>query len=361
MLKYNRTNVAHFGKLENKFLITLFSFALLSFIGFLDYITGSEVSFLLAYLIPIFLISFYNKSEKTLLTINAIFAAIIWFIVDLYTQEYSNLFNPIWNAFVRLSIFLIIGFLVLNLKEKYKRVLKLNEELQKLNEEKNKFIGVAAHDLRNPIGAIFSFADLLLTDNNISKLDSKSIKMLTYIKELSQDSLELLRNLLDMSKIESGKIELSLKFQNYIEFTSKLIFFNLLIANKKDISIKLETTYEELYFNFDEHYLSEVINNLLTNAIKFSHKKSNIRICISVTEKNMVKTEIIDEGQGIQEDEQEKLFNYFQKTSTQPTDGEKSSGLGLAIVKKIIIEHKGSLGVKSKIGKGSNFYFELAK
>ncbi len=75
----------------------------------------------------------------------------------------------------------------------------------------------------------------------------------------------------------------------------------------------------------------------------------------------MVKTEIIDEGQGIQEDEQEKLFNYFQKTSTQPTDGEKSSGLGLAIVKKIIIEHKGSLGVKSKIGKGSNFYFELAK
>jgi signal transduction histidine kinase len=353
--------VVHFGKLENKFVITLFSFTLLSFIGFLDYLTGSEVSLLLAYLIPIFLISFYNKSEKTLLTINALFAAIIWFIVDSYSTDYSNLFNPIWNAFVRLSVFLIIGLLVLNLKEKYKKVLKLNEELQKLNEEKNKFIGVAAHDLRNPIGAIYSFADLLLTDDSVANWDSNAIKMLSYIKELSHDSLELLRNLLDVSKIESGRIELSPKFQNYIEFTSKLMYFNLLIAKKKDISIKLETTNEALSFNFDEHYLSEVINNLLTNAIKFSHHKSNILIRISVTEKNTVKTEIIDEGQGIPVEEQAKLFNYFQKTSTQPTDGEKSNGLGLAIAKKIIIEHKGSLGVISEVGKGSNFYFELAK
>ncbi|HEY9168233.1 MAG TPA: HAMP domain-containing sensor histidine kinase [Lutibacter sp.] len=296
-----------------------------------------------------------------MLTINALFAAIIWFVVDSYSTDYSNLFNPIWNAFVRLSIFLIIGLLVLNLKEKYKNVLKLNDELQKLNEEKNKFIGVAAHDLRNPIGAIHSFADLLLVDNNISKMDSKAIKMLSYIKELSYNSLELLTNLLDVSKIESGRIELTPKFQNYIEFSTRLMYFNSLIAKKKDISIKLETTYEELYFNFDENYLSEVINNLLTNAIKFSHQKSNILIRISITEKNMVKTEIIDEGQGIPLEEQAKLFNYFQKTSALPTGGEKSYGLGLAIVKKIIIEHKGSLGVISEVGKGSNFYFELAK
>ena len=348
-------------KIENKIVITLFSFALLIIIGFLDYLTGSEVSFLLAYLIPIFLISFYNKSEKTLLTINALFAAIIWFIVDLYTQEYSNPLNPIWNAFVRFSIFLIIGLLVLNLKEKYKKVLELNKELQKMNEEKNKFIGVAAHDIRNPIGAIFSFSDLLLTDPNLAKMDPKAIQMLSYIKELSSNSLNLLKNLLDVSTIESGTIELSYKFQDYIDFITKLIYFNSLIAKEKEISIKLETAEKELYFNFDEHYLGEVINNLLTNAIKFSHRNSNILIRISVTDKNKIKTEIIDEGQGIPADEQTKLFNYFQKTSTQPTDGEKSSGLGLAIVKKIIIEHKGSINVISEVGKGSNFYFELSK
>lgn len=348
-------------KIENKIVITLFSFALLTIIGFLDYLTGSEVSFLLAYLIPIFLISFYNKSEKTLLTINAIFAAIIWFIVDLYTQEYSNLFNPIWNAFVRFSIFLIIGLLILNLKEKYKKVIELNMALQKMNDEKNKFIGVAAHDLRNPIGAIFSFSEMLLTDPNIAKMDSKAIQMLTYIKELSSNSLNLLKNLLDVSNIESGTIELSYKFQDYIDFISKLMYFNLIIAKEKEISIKLEAAEKELFFNFDEHYLSEVINNLLTNAIKFSYRNSNILIRISVTDKNMIKTEIIDEGQGIPLSEQAKLFNYFQKTSTQPTDGEQSNGLGLAISKKIITEHKGTLGVISEVGKGSNFYFELAK
>jgi len=347
-------------KLENKFTITFLSFALLVFIGYLDYATGSEASFLLAYLIPILLISFYKKSEKRLLVINALFAAIIWFIVDFYTSDYSNLFNPIWNAFVRFSIFIIIGLLVLKLKEKYQNVVKLNQELQKLNEEKNKFIGVAAHDLRNPIGAIYAFADLLLTDNN-SRMDAKSIKMLSYIKELSHNSLDLLKNLLDVSKIESGIIELSPKYQDYIAFTTKIMYFNLLIARKKEISIKLETTETELNFNFDEHYLSEVINNLLTNAIKFSYPKSNILIRISVTAKNTVKTEIIDEGQGIPIEEQANLFNYFQKTSTQPTDGEQSSGLGLAIVKKIINEHKGSLGLISEIGKGANFFFELPR
>lgn len=347
-------------KIENKFTITFLSFALLVFIGYLDYATGTEASFLLGYLFPILLISLSKKSEEKLVLINTIFAAIIWFMVDFYTSEYSNLINPIWNAFVRFFIFLIIGILVLKLKEKYQNVVKLNRELQKLNEEKNKFIGVAAHDLRNPMGAIYAFADLLLTDNN-SKMDAKAIKMLSYIKELSHNSLDLLKNLLDVSKIESGIIELSPKYQDYIAFTTKLMHFNMLIARKKEISIKLETTEKALSFNFDEHYLSEVINNLLTNAIKFSYPKSKILIRISVTAKNTVKTEIIDEGQGIPIEEQANLFNYFQKTSTQPTDEEESSGLGLAIVKKIINEHKGSLGVISEVGKGANFFFELPR
>ncbi|NEW79521.1 MAG: HAMP domain-containing histidine kinase [Gelidibacter sp.] len=345
-------------KIENKFVITLFSFILLSIIGFIDYSTGSEVSLLLAYLIPILLISFYDKSEKKLLFVNALFAAFVWFVADFNTRDYSNLFNPIWNAAVRFSVFIIIGLLVLNIREKYKKVIKLNEELQKLNEEKNKFIGVAAHDLRNPIGAIFSFSDLLLEDYS-NKIDPKATKMLLYIKELSNNALDLLKNLLDISKIESGTIELSPQYQDYIAFTKKLMDFNLLIAKKKNISMQLETTENSLFFNFDENYLSEVINNLLTNAIKFSYQNSNILIRISATNKNTVKTEVIDEGQGIQKEEQANLFNYFQKTSTQPTDGEQSSGLGLAIAKKIIIEHKGSLGLISELGKGSNFFFEL--
>ena len=344
-------------KIENKFIITLISFLSLSFIGLLDYFTGSEISVLLAYLIPILLISFYNKSEKILLLINTIFAATIWFTVDYSTQNYSNIFNPIWNAFVRFTVFMIIGLLILNLKEKYKSVLKLNEDLKLINEEKNKFIGVAAHDLRNPIGAIYSFSDLII-ENYSENIDVKGMKMLNHIKDLSNSSLNLLKDLLDISKIESGIIKLQLKTENYIDFVTKYMYFNLLVSKKKDITIKLETEQKELLFSFDEHYLSEVINNLLTNAIKFSFPKSEIIIKIS-TSKNFVKTEIIDQGQGIPVEEQTKLFNYFQKTSVQPTNGETSSGLGLAIAKKIIVEHKGTIGVVSEINKGANFYFEL--
>jgi signal transduction histidine kinase len=139
----------------------------------------------------------------------------------------------------------------------------------------------------------------------------------------------------------------------------KSIYLNQIIADQKEIVIKLETSEDNFFINFDEHYLSEVVNNLLSNAIKFSSPGSEVLIKVSKTEKNSVLTEIIDKGKGVPEEEQIKLFNYFQKTSTLPTAGEVSTGLGLAIARKIILEHHGSIGVKSAINVGSNFYYEL--
>ena len=107
--------------------------------------------------------------------------------------------------------------------------------------------------------------------------------------------------------------------------------------------------------------MSEVINNLISNAIKFSIPKSEIVIKVSLTKNDKIKTEVIDKGEGIPKEEQYKLFKYFQKTSTKPTAGESSTGLGLAISKKIVIEHGGEIGVISEIDEGSNFYFELPK
>jgi signal transduction histidine kinase len=114
-------------------------------------------------------------------------------------------------------------------------------------------------------------------------------------------------------------------------------------------------------FPFDEHHLSEVLNNLITNAVKFSHPESEIVVKVSQTPEGMIKTEVIDTGEGIKKEEQAGLFRYFQRTSTRPTAGEKSTGLGLAIAKKIVLEHKGNIGLTSKRKKGSNFYFELPK
>jgi signal transduction histidine kinase len=344
--------------IKNRFIVTLFSFLFIAVIGIADYFTGSEISFSIFYLIPILLVALYTKTNKSLILLNTLFASVSWFLAEYYGRGYSNDLIPVWNAFVRFSIFAIVGLLVLNLREKYNKITELNTELINLNSEKNKLLGMASHDLRNPISSIYAFSDHLTVDHSL-KLSPEVSQVIHYIKDLSKNSLDLLSKLLDFTRIESGTVELSLKPHNYIQFVQDCISINQILANEKEINIKLETTEQSLVFNYDELHLREVLDNLLSNATKFSDPGKEILVKISITGNNKIKTEVIDKGRGIPADEQNKLFKYFQKTSTQPTSGESSTGLGLAIAKKIITEHKGHLDVISEVGKGSNFYFEL--
>ncbi len=338
--------------------IPFLSFLLIIFIGFLDYISGDELSFSIFYLIPILIVAIHAKTTKTHLVVYAVFASVVWFMAEYYIKNYTNEYFAFWNAFVRFFIFLLVGYLALNLKKKQLKLSETNIELQHLNDEKNRFIGIAAHDLRNPIGTIFSFSDLLLSGYS-EKMDPNTTNIVNYIKITSSNSLELLERLLDISKIESGTIELSLKKQDYIEFIKNNIVLNQILADKKEIDIKFESSEKELFIHFDDHYLNEVLNNLITNAVKFSYPKSEVLVKVTVSKNNRIKTEVIDKGRGIPKEEQAVLFGYFQKTSTKPTAGETSTGLGLAIAKKIIVEHQGQIDVKSEMNKGSNFYFEL--
>ncbi len=341
---------------KNKPLVIIFSILLIPLIGIADYLTGSEITFYVFYLIPVVLIA-VTTNKKFVLIVSVIVTA-TWFLADYYTHIYSNELIPFWNTFVRFSTFIIVGLLVFNLMEKFHKIEKLNEELVALNNEKNRFLGIASHDLRNPISTIYTYSDFL--DNEYSgELNSETSEIINYIKELSHSSLNLLGRLLDVSRIEAGIVELSLKSQDYILFIKKCIDLNQILANKKGITIKFESTMNSLTLEYDEMYMREVINNLLTNAVKFSYPDAEIKLRVSLTENENVRTEVIDTGKGIPESEQDKLFTYFHKTSSTPTAGEDSSGLGLAISKKIITEHKGTIGVISQAGKGSNFYFEL--
>jgi signal transduction histidine kinase len=347
------------GKLENRIVVLLFSFIFISIVGVIDYFTSAELTLTIFYLIPISLHALYKKTTKTSIVLNSLFASFVWTSVVFIDKVYSNNFYAIWNALIVLAFFLITGLLLFYLKEKYKEISELNTHLLQLNEEKNKFIGIAAHDLRSPFSTIYSFSDLLLTDNTTINNTDISRKI-SIIKDISKSAIVLLENLLNVSAIESGKINIIPQLQNYLNFVKKNIYLSQILADKKEITIKLETKEKEIILNFDEHYLSEVLNNLISNAIKFSYQKSEILIRVTKTEKNNIRTEIIDKGKGIPPEEQFKLFNYFQKTSTTPTGGERSTGLGLAIAKKIILEHGGFIGVNSSIGNGSNFYFELS-
>ena len=348
------------GKIENRLTILAIAILIIALLGFLDYKTGEELSFSIFYLIPISLLSLYRGTKVTSILISTFFASIIWFLAEYYTREYSNLFFPIWNAFARLVMYSAIGLLLLYLKEKNKRVNLVNSNLKALNEEKNKFIGIAAHDLRSPIGGIYSLSDLLINEYN-NYVSPKVLELLNLIRTMSNNTIVVLQNLLDVSKIESGKVELKLMTQDYISFIKHQIFLNQILAKHKNISISLQSRIDGIMMDFDKHYLSEAIDNFLSNAIKYSYNDSEIIVKISLPDDKHILTEVIDKGKGIAEVEQQKLFNYFQKASTRPTGGEVSTGLGLAIAKQIITLHNGEIGVKSVLDQGSNFYYTLPK
>ena len=231
----------------------------------------------------------------------------------------------------------------------------VEQKLVELNELKNKFLGMAAHDMRNPLTSIRGFSELLLEDKD--SLTEEQIEMLTIISSASDNMLALLSDLLDISAIESGKLSIHFQkgsLQKVIEDTVKI---NRMVARKK--KIRLHTSLFEIPdIDFDEDRIVQVIDNLISNAIKFSPVSSNIYISLK-QEENTAKVSVKDEGPGISPEDQSKLSGEFQKLSTRPTGGEKSTGLGLAIVKKILDAHHGTVEVESQVGKGSTFSFKI--
>ena len=197
-----------------------------------------------------------------------------------------------------------------------------------------------------------------MNDPETYPVNPDTLEILKLLKQTSENSMDLLKDLLDISKIESGEIELNLKQSDYKEFLGHQIRISQMLANTKDIIIQSEFPDEQIMLNFDQHYLVEVITNLLSNAIKYSYPHSFVIVRVTLHD-DLVKTEIIDHGVGIPEDEHKLLFRLFQKTSARTTAGESSTGLGLAIAKKVVLLHNGTIDVFSRKNEGSNFYFTL--
>ena len=248
-----------------------------------------------------------------------------------------------------------------NLEEKVKvrtmELEKANEKLSELNNEKNRYIGMVAHDLRNPIGVAESFSYILTEDyDDIPK--AQKLEFLNYINQSCNFSLNLIHDFLDISKIEAGIFDLNLSEQEYVSYIKTNIIQNEMLAKNKSQEIIVNTSKNSFYATFDKNKIQQVINNLLSNAIKYSFPNTKIIIDISVQNDEIV-TQIIDQGQGIPEKELSKLFRPFQTTSAKATANEKSTGLGLAIVKKIVEAHHGTIRVESTVGKGSTFIFAI--
>ncbi len=234
---------------------------------------------------------------------------------------------------------------------------KKNIELQRLNNEKNRFLGIAAHDLRHPLAVIQSYSEFLI-DEASHVLNDEQKTFLTVISSSSEFMMQLVNDLLDVAVIESGKLNLELKKINIISLAEKNIALSRVFAEKKNIRLIFQPESESIYVSADPSKIEQVLNNFIGNAIKFSHPGKSVYVSIK-SNRDEILAAVRDEGQGIPAHELDNLFKPFTKTSIRGTGGEKSTGLGLAICRRIIEGHKGRIWAESKEGEGSTFYFSL--
>ena len=239
----------------------------------------------------------------------------------------------------------------------YSEILDQKKKLEELNEIKNKFLGMAAHDLRNPLGVIMGFSEFLLTDpDSFSKEELKEI--FTEMHASSLNALTLVNDFLDVSKIESGTFSVNMINVNFNSYVNSIIKKNQIISKNKNIRIDLTLPNSEIQIELDTDRMAQVFNNLISNAVKFSYPNSVIKV-FCFTKGDELFVDVVDNGTGLKSENVNKIFSGFFVQGVAGTKGEKSTGLGLAICKKIVDAHHGKILVKSEFGKGSTFTLVL--
>lgn len=232
-------------------------------------------------------------------------------------------------------------------------------QLRKANEAKNKFLGMCAHDLRNPLVSIRGLAEFL-QDPAIGPLNAEQTDIVSTIHEASQAMLRHVNELLDIATIEAGELRLSLSPAPLRDLAAQAVRLASLDAARKGTRIEIEPDSAEPAPMIDAARIRQVVDNLLSNAVKFSPPGSLVRLRIDAPPgAGSARLSVQDQGPGIPEAERDRLFQDFGRLSVLPTAGEKSTGLGLAICRKIVEAHRGRVEAINHPGGGCVFSFSL--
>lgn len=232
-------------------------------------------------------------------------------------------------------------------------------ELQALNEKKNEFLGLAAHDLRNPLGLISGWTGLAVRNLETGRQPvARVVADLERVLKVADQMNQIVAELLDISAIESGKLRLEPRPDDLRSILEECEQLYAHLAAEKGIELALEPGPELPPVEADHNRVIEVMANLLSNAVKYTHPGGRVRIRCEQRNGEAV-THVEDTGQGLTPEDLAVMFKRFGKLSARPTAGEPSTGLGLAIVKKIVELHGGRIWVTSERGKGSTFSFSL--
>lgn len=230
-------------------------------------------------------------------------------------------------------------------------------ELEKLNQQKNKFFSIIAHDLRSPFTSLLGFSALL--QERADKLGPEKIKeFASHILESGNRVFKLLENLLEWSRLQMDRIEVEPKLVSVAEIAHKTIDVLGPVAAEKEIKLVERGT--DLTAYADPHMIDAVIRNLVNNAIKFTPHNGMIAIIYEVDEDlNVARISVMDTGVGMNAETQQKLFKLSENVTTQGTDGENGTGLGLLLCYELVTRNGGIITVESTEGSGSTFTFTL--
>jgi len=224
-----------------------------------------------------------------------------------------------------------------------------NAKLKALNDEKDRYLGIAAHDLRNPLSSTRGLSELLLE----TTLEPDQREFLETIHRTSDEMLALVNDLLDTSVIESGKLDLRRADCDVSKLLRQRIRLLEPYARSKQIVLAVDAIAGQRA-NIDASRFAQVVDNLISNAIKFSPLATTVDVSQRFSG-TVFTFAVQDHGPGISDADKKLLFRTFQKLSARPTAGERSTGLGLAIVKKIIDAHGGRIEVDDTPGGGTRF------
>ncbi|MBI2417196.1 MAG: PAS domain S-box protein [Ignavibacteriales bacterium] len=257
-----------------------------------------------------------------------------------------------------LKVFGLVSDISLQKKAEEERALSA-QNLQKLNETKDKFISIISHDLRTPFSSILGFTDLLLNEDDLTPEEAR--QYIQYIQESSHNMLSLVNSLLDWTRIQTGRVPFEPKHVNLREFVNSVFGGLHGVAMKKDVDLLNEVAEDTVLF-IDQSLTMQVFNNLLSNALKFTPGGGAITIAARQSaQPRFMEILVSDTGMGIKKENMNKIFNVDAKFTTEGTSGEKGTGLGLSLVKEIVEKHGGSISVESEYGMGTTFRFTLPK
>jgi len=251
---------------------------------------------------------------------------------------------------------------------------KLQEELRKTNEElqqqnqsaqqanrlKSEFLANMSHELRTPLNGIIGFAEIM-HDEKVGPISPDHKEYLHDILTSARHLLQLINDVLDLSKVESGKFEFLFEKTDPVILVGEVRDIVRTLAAKKRIKLQTEIHPSLSTIEADARSLKQILYNYVSNALKFTPEEGEVKVSIMPEEGDSFRIEVADTGVGIRSEDLHRLFMEFQQLDTSSSEQYAGTGLGLALTKRIVEAHGGHVGVKSTPGKGSIFYATMPR